>query len=192
MKKTFLFALAATLMLGMASCSKENVEPTTNQSTDVLANAIKANESNNFANTQWVSNVDTVLDLAAIYGINDPNIDLQLPINTTFTLDFNATGDTLALSISAFDSSEVVFVTADGESMTINFAFNYDQTTNVGTMVGTVNEIMNGDPVTITLNFVYDVNNNTMTVTSPLQGDPNDPVSTTFLGFFETLVFSIV
>lgn len=192
MKKTFLFALAATLMLGMASCSKENVEPTTNQNTDVLANAIKANESNNFANTQWVSNVDTVLDLAAIYGINDPNIDLQLPINTTFTLDFNATGDTLALSISAFDSSEVVFVTADGESMTINFAFNYDQTTNVGTMVGTVNEIMNGDPVTITLNFVYDVTNNTMTVTSPLQGDPNDPVSTTFLGFFETLVFSIV
>ena len=192
MKKTFLFALAATLMLGMASCSKENVEPTTNQSTDVLANAIKANESNNCANTQWVSDVDTVLDLAAIYGINDPNIDLQLPINTTFTLDFNATGDTLALSISAFDSSEVVFVTADGESMTINFAFNYDQTTNVGTMVGTVNEIMNGDPVTITLNFVYDVTNNTMTVTSPLQGDPNDPVSTTFLGFFETLVFSIV
>ena len=193
MKKTFFFALAAVMMLGMASCSKENVEPVNNNTNvDLSANAIKANESNNFANTQWTANVDTVLDIAAIYGINDTNIDLQLPISTTFTLDFNATGDTLALSISAFDSSEVVFVTADGESMTINFAFNYDNTTNIGTMVGTVNEILNGDPVTITLNFVYDVTNNTMTVTSPLQGDPNDPVATTFLGFFQTLVFSLV
>lgn len=190
MKKTFFFALVALLTLGMASCSKENVEPA-NQNIDLNANALKANKSNNFASTQWVCNVDTVLDLGAIYGINDPNIDLTIPVNTTFTLDFNATGDTLALSISAFDSSEVVFVTGDGETMTINFAFNFDQATNIGTMVGTVNDIT-GEPVTITLEFVYDVITNTMTVTSPLEGDPTDPVSTTFLGFFETLVFSLV
>ena len=191
MKKTFFVALAALLTLGMASCSKENVEPAS-QNIDITANALKANKSNNFANTQWTCNVDTVLDLGAIFGINDPNLDLSLPISTTFTLDFNSTGDTLALSISSFDSSEVVFVTFEGESLTIPFAFNYDATTNVGTMVGTVNEISNGDPVQITLEFVYDVVTNTMTVTSPLAGDPNDPVSTTFLGFFSTLVFSLV
>lgn len=190
MKKTFFFALVALLTLGMASCSKENVEPAS-QNIDLNANALKANKSNNFASTQWVCNVDTVLDLGAIYGINDPNIDLTIPVNTTFTLDFNATGDTLALSISAFDSSEVVFVTGDGETLTIDFAFNFDQATNIGTMVGTVNDIT-GEPVTITLEFVYDVITNTMTVTSPLEGDPTDPVSTTFLGFFETLVFSLV
>lgn len=190
MKKTVFIALAAILTLGMASCSKENVEPTS-QNIDINANALKANKSNNFANTQWVSNVDTVLDLGAIYGINDTNFSFALPINTTFTLDFNATGDTLALSISAFDSSEVVFVTGDGETMTIDFAFNFDQTTNIGTMVGTINDIA-GNPITITLEFEYDVVNNTMTVTSPLAGDPNDPVATTFLGFFETLVFSLV
>jgi len=187
MKKTLFFALAAMMMLGMASCSKDNVD-----NNDYSANAIKANKSNNFANTQWVSTVDTTLDLAAVYGIADSNLDLQLPINATFTLDFNSTGDTLALSISSIDDSEVIFVTADGESYTIDFAFNFDQTTNVGTMTGTVNEILNGDPIDITLNFTYDVTNNTMTVTSPLQGDPNDPVASTFLAFFQTLVFSLV
>lgn len=191
MKKTFFFALAALLTLGMASCSKENVEPAS-QNIEINTNALKANKSNNFANTQWVCNVDTVLDLAPVYGLNIPNVDLSLPINATFSLDFNSTGDTLAMSISAFDSTEVVFVTADGETMTIDFAFVFDQTTNIGTMVGTVNEISNGDPVTITLDFVYDAATNTMTVSSPLQGDPTDPVSSTFLGFFETLVFSLV
>jgi len=191
MKKTFFIAAAAMLMLGMASCSKENVNPV-NDNPAYEANRIKANQDNNFASTQWVSTVDTTLNLGSLLGIPDSICPLTLPIQTTFTLDFNATGDSLFLSINAFDSSEVVFVTFEGESLTIPFAFNYDATTNVGTMVGTVNEILEGDPVTITFNFTYDVVNNTMTVTSPFQGDPSDPVSTTFLGFFETLVFSLV
>lgn len=178
------------LTLGVASCTKENVNPVNDNTYE--ANRIKANQENNFASTQWVSEVDTTLNLGTILGIPDSVCPITLPIKSTFTLDFNVTGDTLMLSITAFDSSDVVFVTFDDETLSIPFAFNYDATTNVGTMVGTVNEIVDGDPVTITLEFTYDVVNNTMTVTSPFQGDPDDPVSTTFLGFFETLVFSLV
>lgn len=194
MKKIFTIALGAALMIGAASCSKENdnLVNTPSVSDVETANAIKANQANNFAGTEWISSVDTTMDLSAFIPMMDSTNSLGLPISVDFRLNFNDDGDALQLSINT-DSTDVVFVQFAGESTTIDFDFNYDLTTNLGTMEGTVYEITEGDPVEIVLNFTYNATDNTMLVNLPVQAeDPNDAFATLFLSFFQNLVFSLV
>lgn len=194
MKKIFTIALGAALMIGAASCSKENdnLVNTPSVSDVETANAIKANQANNFAGTEWISSVDTTMDLSAFIPMMDSTNSFGLPISVDFRLNFNDDGDALQLSINT-DSSDVVFVQFAGESTTIDFNFNYDLTTNLGTMEGTVYEITEGDPVEIVLNFTYNATDNTMLVNMPVQAeDPNDAFATLFLSFFQNLVFSLV
>lgn len=186
MKKRLFIVLGTVLMLGMASCSKD--EFTTTSNSQLEHNSIKANQSENFASTHWVAEVDTTFDLGAMFG--DTSSMFAIPVEATFTLDFNATGDTVMLGI-AYDSGEVVFVTFEGQSTTIPFAFNYDMTENLGTMEGTLNEVTNGDPISVVLNFTYNVTNNTMAVTMPFGGMDTDPMSMAFLSLFEHLVFEL-
>lgn len=194
MKKIFTIALGAALMIGAASCSKENdnLVNTPSVSDVETANAIKANQANNFAGTEWISSVDTTMDLSAFIPMMDSTNSFGLPISVDFRLNFNDDGDALQLSINT-DSTDVVFVQFAGESTTIDFDFNYDLTTNLGTMEGTVYEITEGDPVEIVLNFSYNATDNTMLVNMPVQAeDPNDAFATLFLSFFQNLVFSLV
>ncbi|MBQ9588371.1 MAG: hypothetical protein IJR26_11040 [Bacteroidales bacterium] len=194
MKKIFTIALGAALMIGAASCSKENdnLVNTPSVSDVETANAIKANQANNFAGTEWISSVDTTMDLSAFIPMMDSTNSFGLPISVDFRLNFNDDGDALQLSINS-DSTDVVFVQFAGESTTIDFDFNYDLTTNLGTMEGTVYEITEGDPVEIVLNFSYNATDNTMLVNMPVQAeDPNDAFATLFLSFFQNLVFSLV
>lgn len=194
MKKIFTIALGAALMIGAASCSKENdnLVNTPSVSDVETANAIKANQANNFAGTEWISSVDTTMDLSAFIPMMDSTNSFGLPISVDFRLNFNDDGDALQLSINT-DSTDVVFVQFAGESTTIDFDFNYDLTTNLGTMEGTVYEITEGDPVEIVLNFSYNATDNTMLVNMPVQAeDPNDAFTTLFLSFFQNLVFSLV
>ena len=194
MKKIFTIALGAALMIGAASCSKENdnLVNTPSVSDVETANAIKANQANNFAGTEWISSVDTTMDLSAFIPMMDSTNSFGLPISVNFRLNFNDDGDALQLSINS-DSTDVVFVQFAGESTTIDFDFNYDLTTNLGTMEGTVYEITEGDPVEIVLNFSYNATDNTMLVNMPVQAeDPNDAFATLFLSFFQNLVFSLV
>lgn len=194
MKKIFTIALGAALMIGAASCSKENdnLVNTPSVSDVETANAIKANQANNFAGTEWISSVDTTMDLSAFIPMMDSTNSFGLPISVDFRLNFNDDGDALQLSINT-DSTNVVFVQFAGESTTIDFDFNYDLTTNLGTMEGTVYEITEGDPVEIVLNFSYNATDNTMLVNMPVQAeDPNDAFATLFLSFFQNLVFSLV
>ncbi len=194
MKKIFTIALGAALMIGAASCSKENdnLVNTPSVSDVETANAIKANQANNFAGTEWISSVDTTMDLSAFIPMMDSTNSFGLPISVDFRLNFNDDGDALQLSINS-DSTDVVFVQFAGESTTIDFDFNYDLTTNLGTMEGTVYEISEGDPVEIVLNFSYNATDNTMLVNMPVQAeDPNDAFATLFLSFFQNLVFSLV
>ena len=190
MKKHILIALSAIMVFAMASCSKEDVNPTNGNNTVSLSeNALKANESNNFANTQWVSIVDTTFDIT--YDAFDSTAIYSIPVEITFTYDFNATGDTALLSIT-FDSSDVIFVTIDGESLTIPFAFNYDTTTHTGSMDGSFASIDGMGNTDVSLDFVYDATDNTMLFTLPIESDPYDPLSGFVVSLLQELTFSLV
>lgn len=188
MKKSLFFVIGTMLMLGMASCNKEELTPNADGG-QWQTNSIKANQSENFASTHWEAVVDTTFGFGASWC--DSSSMLSLPVEATFSLDFNATGDTVMLGI-AFDSGEVVFVTFEGENTSIPFAFNYDLTANVGTMHGTLHEVSAGEDVDIELNFTYNVADNTMTVTMPFDMLDLDPLSAAFLSLFEHLVFELV
>lgn len=190
MKKTFLFALSAMMVLAMASCSKEEVKPISNgNGSTITENAIKANESNNFANTQWVCTVDTSFTISGIDF--DSTNTFSLPLTVNFTYDFNATGDTALLSIN-MDDSDVIFVTYMGESQTIPFAFIYDASTQTGSMQGILQSVDDGSDIDLVLDFTYNVTDNTMLFTLPIQPDTNDPMSALFVSLFQHLLFSLV